>query len=146
MRDVRVGYSFESPAYKYKLMELIGDGGYGRVFEATATPKNNEKKEKIEPKTTSTTAAATKDEKKEKIEPKMTTTKDEKKEKIEPKMTTTKDEPKDNVGRVAVKIEPRTTSTVIEVQVLLLAAELGCRRIPKIFDHVSSSSKHSIWE
>ncbi|KAL7074102.1 hypothetical protein ACQ4LE_006591 [Meloidogyne hapla] len=37
--DVRAGFTFESVTYKYKLEELIGDGGYGQVFEADAVLK-----------------------------------------------------------------------------------------------------------
>lgn len=56
---MRVGHKFESSAFNYKLEDLIGDGGYGRVFEATATSKNEPKDVKktavkIEPRTTST--------------------------------------------------------------------------------------------
>jgi len=37
--NVRAGFTFESERYNYKLEELIGDGGYGQVFEADAISK-----------------------------------------------------------------------------------------------------------
>ena len=38
--DIRTGFTFESETYKYKIVELIGDGGYGQVFEADAVSKD----------------------------------------------------------------------------------------------------------
>jgi hypothetical protein len=84
MRDIKVGFKFESADYKYRMDELIGNGGYGRVFEATAQSKTNPKETK----------------------------------------------------RVAVKIEPRTTSTAIEVQVLQAARDRSSHRFPLIQDNV----------
>jgi hypothetical protein len=40
--DVRAGFIFESKTYKYTLDELIGDGGYGQVYEAVAVSKRQE--------------------------------------------------------------------------------------------------------
>ncbi|CAK5059082.1 unnamed protein product [Meloidogyne enterolobii] len=37
--NVRAGFIFESERYNYKLEELIGDGGYGQVYEADAISK-----------------------------------------------------------------------------------------------------------
>ena len=37
--NVRAGFTFESERSTYKLEELIGDGGYGQVFEADAISK-----------------------------------------------------------------------------------------------------------
>nr|CAD2195143.1 unnamed protein product [Meloidogyne enterolobii]CAD2196965.1 unnamed protein product [Meloidogyne enterolobii] len=37
--NVRAGFTFESERYTYKLEELIGDGGYGQVYEADAISK-----------------------------------------------------------------------------------------------------------
>lgn len=89
MKDIRAGYQFESATYHYKLEDLMGDGGYGRVYEARATKKPRQ-------------------------------------------------EGQQEVKEVALKIEPRSTSTAIEAQVLKMAQERGCRRIPRIFDSVSS--------
>jgi hypothetical protein len=86
MRGIKVGLKFESVDYKYRLEALIGNGGYGKVFEATAKSKTNTKEE---------------------------------------------------IKRVAIKIEARTTpSTTIEAKVLQAARDHSSHRFPIILDKV----------
>nr|CAD2181992.1 unnamed protein product [Meloidogyne enterolobii] len=35
-QNVRVGFALDSNKYNYKLEKMIGDGGYGQVYEADA--------------------------------------------------------------------------------------------------------------
>lgn len=82
------GSRFESEDYKYQFEELIGDGGYGKVYEAKATPKKAKQGQR-------------------------------------------------HPMKVAVKIVMEC-SLSIEAKVLLKARSMECKRIPLIYDQVSS--------